>query len=271
MKAAATKPSPVGDRIGRRLGAGIGVLVLAALSVAGTAEDAWAQRAPPPPWLLSFDLSVASYAGNRDMDMWNVSTRARYRKPDYFTADFRFRVHMAASEVDGERQTIQERYTSSLGIDLGQPAALGPYISTDAEHRPDRDLTLLLSTGAGMRYTQRRSDRDGRSDIRVALLHNYEDRVDRDVRKSASWNFQFSGQQDIAEDVELSYNARFRPQHDRMDEYRLRLDTRINIRLTDRIRLSFRHEFDRNSHPPRRSPERDDRTITAGFNVSVQL
>ena len=246
------------------------IIVLAAglTLLSGLPGRAFAQ-AQTPPWRAEFDLSFSRTTGNQTMSTYNASIRLRHHQPSIGDFDLQLRGRYGISEVDGKSKRAQEFYRSDFRIDI-IPGSLGPYVETRLQHDPFKDQKLIVNSGAGARYQLSREDGQGSATLRLAVLHSFEDRTDRDSpEQRARWNMEMEGRQTLGTGIELRHTTKFQPVHDQMDLYLLSLDTRLTVRLTNRFSVMMRHEFERDTEPSRRRQHPDDTILTAG--ISVQL
>jgi hypothetical protein len=238
-------------------------LAIAALLLLGAALPAGAQ---PAPWRFDFDVSFSSMRGNQDMLLWNSSLRLRHSNPDLLSFDLQLRGRYGVSESEGERERAQEFYRADYRVDL-LPGALGPYAETRVQHDPFRDRRVMVNSGAGARYRMSWAEDDGEATVRLAVIHSYEDPFDDPATQRARWNMEADGRQEVFDGVVLRHSTKYQPLY-HFDDYLLSLDTRLTVRITDRLGLLMRHEFERDTDPPARSPNPDDTVITAGISVS---
>jgi hypothetical protein len=223
------------------------------------------------PWRTTAEVTFTSSSGNETVSIFTSELRIRREQTEFYGLDVRLRGRHGSRVEDGERERMAENYRVDLGVDLGSHRGWSPFVETRAEHDPFRRLRLRTNSGAGGKYTFSWSERAGRADASVALLHDYTARKagdERVVDRNARWSFRVNGQQRLTEGITLSHTTEYRPVYDVLSEYLLNSETSVRVMLTDRIALSIGHELTRDSQPPP-DVHKDDTLLKAG--VMVQL
>lgn len=230
-------------------------------------HEAPAQNAPS--WRGEFDVSFSRTTGNQNMSVYSSTIVIRHSRPQVANFDLQLRGRYGFSEVDGERKRAQEFYRGDFRIDI-IPGTLGPYVETRVQHDPFKNQRVIANSGAGARYQMSRADNRGSATLRIAVLHSYEDRTNHDEpTQRARWNMEMEGRQMLADGIEIRHVTKYQPLHEQMSQYLLSLDTSLNVRVTNRFSIMFRHEFERDTDLPARGQHPDDTILTAG--VSVRL
>ncbi|MEX2572327.1 MAG: DUF481 domain-containing protein [Gemmatimonadota bacterium] len=239
------------------------------------ASDTAAQEDSEDRWNIAAELSLTDQSGNRALRLLTGGVNLSHLQRE----DFRFDAAIQSRYGRSEDELVTLSHHASLGFDLRPTSSWSPFASVDAERDEFKRLDVRVSTGAGAKYTPRRTENDDETSISLALLHSYE-RIspprpeegeppviaNAESSHNARWSLRARTSHQIREGITLRHTTFYQPLWDDVANYLLRSDTGMKILLTERLALSVDYQLKRDARPPP-GVEPDDRLFKTGLII----
>jgi hypothetical protein len=233
-----------------------------------TADSAAKPPAPEPApepepdrWAAAVDLGLNAATGNSRITLLTTGFRIRHLETESFKLEWS--ISYRYGETRGA--VVARNVQSSLSFDLYPGDIWSPYAFATVERDPFRRLDVRSNTGSGVTHTLYRHD-DDQFAVTAAALYSHEDFTvpTQPNRDDARWSIQTRGQQHIGSNMKIENTAFYKPVWDRGGDYNIQSVTKVSSKITDRLAMTFSHEYLRDSTPPE-GVERDDQRIQAGL------
>ncbi|MEX2583171.1 MAG: DUF481 domain-containing protein [Gemmatimonadota bacterium] len=245
------------------------LLVLAAPAAAAQGAS------EPERWDAQAEFSFTDQSGNSTIRVLTGGLNASHLQEDRFRLDAGVESRYGRSE--GELVALSHQGT--FAFDFRPTSTWSPFLFTDAERDQFKRLDLRLSTGAGAKYTFRRSEEGNReTSLSLAVLHAYE-RIGPQEQSAevpvpggtvsshrARWSLRARTSHELRDGVTFRHTTFYQPLWDDVANYLLRSDTGAQILLTERLALSVNYQLKRDARPPQ-GVEPDDRLFKTGLII----
>lgn len=240
-------------------------LVLLALLAAPAAAQEPASPAPEPrpdKWKAALDVGFTGSIGNTRLAVLTTAVRVKHLQTQImeldWVASYRY------GESDGE--VVQRNASTTLTMDVSPRAKWSPFAFATIERDPFRRLDLRSNTGSGLKYTFYRTER-GAASMSVAGLYSHESFTnDRPERKDARWSARFKIDQRLGSLLRIENTTFYKPVWNRSGDFNIQLQSRLSTRVTQRVAITFTHEYLHDSTPPA-GVAREDQRFQAGATI----
>lgn len=246
------------------------LLAPAALGAQEPADTAAVARAAPAPapepapdrWLAAVDLGFNASTGNTRLSVLSTTLRVKHLQTETLELEW------AATYRYGESQgrVVARSASTSLNLDVQPDAVVSPFAFAIIERDPFRRLDMRSNTGSGIKYTFYRRQRDELS-LSVAALYSHEAFTsDQPTRRDARWSVRSRVAQRLGNAARVESTAFFKPVWDHGADYNIQLLTKLSSKITQRLAMTFAHEYLYDSTPPD-GVAREDQRFQAGATL----
>jgi hypothetical protein len=223
-----------------------------------------ADAAPAKPvdrWAAAVDLGFNASTGNSRLMLLTTGFRLRHLEVQSFKLEWGVTYRYGESRGSVVARNIQ----SSLSFNVNPKNRWSPYAFATVEHDPFRRLALRSNTGSGVTHSFYRQS-SGEFAVSAAALYSHEGftvetQPDRD---DARWNLQTRGFQKLGSSIRIENSFFYKPVWDRSNDYNLQSTTKLSSKITERLAMTFTHEYLKDSTPPSGVAQEDQR-VQAGL------
>lgn len=216
-------------------------------------------------WRTQLDLGLNSATGNTSLT--TLLTGISFKRLETEEIELELSANYRYGKSDGD--IVADLFQALFKLDIKPKDAWSPFLFSSAVRDPVRRVDLRANGGAGLKYTNWRTER-GKSSFSLASIFNYEDlettettvlEAEKAIRLSARIKLNLY----FGEGAEYEFIAFHQPIWNELSDYYLNVDTSVKVPLTGGLSLVVRYEF-RHDETPAEGVEKDD-----GFlNVSLR-
>ena len=238
------------------------------------AVDSAAPAPPPPPpappepepapdrWRAAVDLGFNAATGNTRLAVLSTTLRIEHLQTETLELEWAATYRYGESRGD----VVARSASTSLNLDIRPASPVSPFAFAIVERDPFRRLDVRSNTGSGVKYTLYSRQRDEAS-ISVAALYSHEAFTsDQPTRRDARWSVRGKVAQRLGGAARIESTAFYKPVWDHGGDYNIQLLNKLSSKITERLAMTFSHEYLLDSTPPD-GVAREDQRFQAGATL----
>jgi len=209
-------------------------------------------------------LGLNSASGNRSLI--TLLTGISFKRLETETMELELSANYRYGKSEGT--TVADLLQTRLKVDIHPAAVWSPFLFASTERNPIRRLDLRANGGAGLKYTNWRTER-GKTSVSLASIFNYED-LDAsgatvvETEKTIRWSARVKLNLYFGDGAEFEFITFHQPVWNELTDYYLNVDTSLRVPVVAGLSLVARYEFRHDETPPS-GVRQDDNFVNVSF------
>ena len=214
----------------------------------------------PDLWRTQLDVGLNSASGNTSFT--TLITGISLKRLETETLELQLSANYRYGKSDGN--TIADLFQTQLKLDINPTDVWSPFLFASTERNPVRRVDLRAAGGAGLKFTNWRTER-GKTSVSLASIFDYENlKADEttlvEVEKTLRWSARAKVNLYFGDGAEYELVVFHQPVWDDLSDYYFNIDTSLKVPLAAGLSMVARYQF-RHDETPAPGVAQDDRFI----------